>query len=319
MTGKINSTQGTGVLQTNNNSEPVIQPAQAELPKVSPQESMERLKLTPGGKRLQGQFTKLLDQHEKLNNSKFNCETTKAEVSVINKELADTLKSIEEHEGKKHDLKEQIEKTKKSFESLGDLQDSNQLKTNVNFLEDKLKKLEDVDKEIDSKLGKLLIHFQELNKVVAALKESSESAGVSGQSKLTSKSPHPNNEHQANTILDSGADQELPSQKPNEQKTNLDAKSAASSQNHTTAAAQPKAEPVTPEHAFKQHQEMADRHQAIQMAMNSMSNLQNLLTTMQQAETARISAMCNQILDGVKAVNDLMKKGGAMTSGAIGQ
>lgn len=44
-----------------------------------------------------------------------------------------------------------------------------------------------------------------------------------------------------------------------------------------------------------------------------------LKTTMIQKANAETAALCNMILDGVKALNELMKKGGAATASAIGQ
>lgn len=59
---------------------------------------------------------------------------------------------------------------------------------------------------------------------------------------------------------------------------------------------------------------MAAQEQIAQSQRMSM-----LKTTAIQKANAETAAFCNMILDGVKAINELMKKGGAAMVSAIGQ
>ena len=58
---------------------------------------------------------------------------------------------------------------------------------------------------------------------------------------------------------------------------------------------------------------------AAQEAMAAQQRAEQLATTMIQMQNARNAALCNMMLDGVKVINALMKKGGAAEDAAIGQ
>lgn len=77
-------------------------------------------------------------------------------------------------------------------------------------------------------------------------------------------------------------------------------------------------EEPTPENMLKKHEAMANQQMAIQASMTAVNNLQSMVTTVSQAQTAQIAALMNQILDDIKAINELMKKGGRTMTDAIG-
>lgn len=58
---------------------------------------------------------------------------------------------------------------------------------------------------------------------------------------------------------------------------------------------------------------------AAQEAIASNQRMNMLKTTAIQVQNAETAALCNMILDCVKALNELMKKGGAAMVSAIGQ
>lgn len=74
----------------------------------------------------------------------------------------------------------------------------------------------------------------------------------------------------------------------------------------------------TPENMLKKHEAMANQQMALQAGMTAVNNLQSMVTTVSQAQTAQIAAFMNQILDDIKAINELMKKGGRTMTDAIG-
>ncbi|MCH8621940.1 hypothetical protein [Undibacterium sp. TS12] len=58
---------------------------------------------------------------------------------------------------------------------------------------------------------------------------------------------------------------------------------------------------------------------AAQEAIAAQQRENMLRTTAIQAKNAETAALCNMILDCIKALNELRKKGGAMMGSAIGQ
>ncbi|MFZ6773926.1 hypothetical protein ACO0LB_14540 [Undibacterium sp. SXout7W] len=58
---------------------------------------------------------------------------------------------------------------------------------------------------------------------------------------------------------------------------------------------------------------------AAQEAIASNQRQMMLQTTAIQVKNAEVAALCNMILDCVKALNELLKKGGAAMVSAIGQ
>lgn len=68
-----------------------------------------------------------------------------------------------------------------------------------------------------------------------------------------------------------------------------------------------------------EHQkEMHEAQMAQEMMMGSFQRFSQLVQTFSQMATAQTSALCNSMLDGEKAINELLKKGGSMQSSAIG-
>lgn len=58
---------------------------------------------------------------------------------------------------------------------------------------------------------------------------------------------------------------------------------------------------------------------AAQESIAQSQRMAMLQTTAIQKKNAETAAFCNMILDGVKAINELLKKGGAAMVSAIGQ
>ncbi|MGZ3240561.1 MAG: hypothetical protein ACXWIN_11535 [Burkholderiaceae bacterium] len=63
----------------------------------------------------------------------------------------------------------------------------------------------------------------------------------------------------------------------------------------------------------------AEANMAAQQAIACEQRKNMLETTAIQVKNANTAALCNMILDCVKALNELMKKGGAAMVSAIGQ
>lgn len=267
--------------------------------------SQNRQRSTTGDSRFQHKLNKIFDAQSTLPTSdKRSLPVIKKTIEDIRTELASTTDCIQQYEGKK-------QRYLKAIASLEHASPPRPLA--LQSYKNKLKDLESTGKHLDQKLDKVLSDIKGLQTLVEAIEIASKETPANKSDKPAASS-HAEGKDQARqgkqTTTPSRSDQGAIAQGPT-QHSNTNEPALPADGN------QPKS--GTPEHAFNQHQEMANRQQAIQLAMTSMSNVQNIFTTMQQSATAQVSAMCNQILDGVKAINDLMKKGGAMSSGAIGQ
>ena len=69
---------------------------------------------------------------------------------------------------------------------------------------------------------------------------------------------------------------------------------------------------------FQQQMAMQEANMSQQMMMSSFQQLSQTVTAFTQASNAETSALCNTMMDCVKAISELVKKGGAMQSAAIG-
>lgn len=69
---------------------------------------------------------------------------------------------------------------------------------------------------------------------------------------------------------------------------------------------------------FEQQMAMQEANMGQQMMMSSWQQISQTVTAFTQAANTETSALCNTIIDCVKAISDLLKKGGAAMDGAVG-